>query len=289
MKDKNMRQVCGLSSDGKSITLHKFDGTFEIPEIESNEPITAIILDIETTGLEKGTDKIIDLAYLVFKFEKSNRQIIEIKKEFSQLEDPEEPLSDIVKHVTKYRDEDLKGKKIDWDEVTKDFSSASIIIAHNAEFDRAFLDRYLSISREKIWACSAKQICWKEKGHASVALECLAMNHGFFFDSHNAIGDAKATLKLLIMDDPDSGKPYLAELLSNASIQMKRVAAQGAAFEFKDELRKRGYRFDYKSKIWSIITSSESDVEEDFIRNNPQAGQPLVHLIPRKDSFKTMN
>ena len=33
-------------------------------------------------------------------------------------------------------------------------SNSDIILAHNASFDRAFMDRYLPLSKDKIWACS---------------------------------------------------------------------------------------------------------------------------------------
>jgi len=282
-----MRQVIGLSEDGNEITLKKFSGNFDFPPSETLNLVTAIFLDIETTGFDPLNDKIIDLGYIVFQFDKESRNITEIKKRFSQLEDPKRSLSEEIQRLTGYDDDALKGKEINWEEVAADFGEASVIIAHNALFDRAFLDSSLPISADKIWACSYSQIEWKQKGHPSNALECLAMNHGFFYDAHTALPDASACLNLISIIDPDTQNSYLSELLSNAAIKKKRVIAQGATFDFKDELRKRGYRWNNDERNWSILVPADSFEEERFIEDNPNAGTPIVIEIALKDNFKT--
>lgn len=282
-----MRQVIGLSEDGNEITLKKFSGNFDFPHSESLNPITAICLDIETTGFDPSQEKIIDLGYVVFQFDKESRKITEVKRCFSQLEDPKKPLSEEIQKLTGYDDDALKGKEINWEEVASDFGEASVIIAHNAKFDRAFLDSYLPISTDKIWACSFSQIEWKRKGHPSNALECLAMNHGFFYNAHTALADASACLNLISMIDPDTEKPYLSEILANASIRKKRVIAQGAGYDFKDELKRRGYRWNDSEKKWSILVPVDSSEEEQFIEANSEAGTPVVVEIAPKDNFKT--
>lgn len=289
-----MRQIHGLSADGMVITLHKFQGHLEFKSEDvrgsadasatKQEPLLGIYVDVETTGLNRSQDKIIDLAYLVFRFDKASRRVVSVIKEFSALEDPEQPLSEEIKRLTGYDDGDLLGKKIPWEEVSHDFSRASVIIAHNAEFDRAFLDRYISMSQQKIWACSASQVAWKRKGHSSRALESLARDHGFFYDAHKALADVRAGLKILAMNDPDTGRSYLTELLTTASIQKKVVIAQGSSIDIKDILKKRGYR--WNGSFWSICVPGDSFDEEEFINDNPQAGQAVVEYIPVKDNFK---
>ncbi len=282
-----MRQVYGMSEDGKTIIVKKFDGNLVFAPLSgAGESVTAMFLDVETTGLDKRYDKIIDLAYIIFEFDKLSRRPIKILKQFSQLEDPGQPLSDIVKRMTGYTDADLQGKVIDWEQVAEDMMRVGVVIAHNAEFDRSFLDRQIAISREKIWACSANQIVWKDKGHASKSLECLAKDHGFFYDAHTALSDVKAAVHLLAMEDPDTKQSYLMELLTHASAKRKIVIAEGSRIEFKDELKKRGYR--WNGACWSICVPSHSFEEENFIASHPGAGTAVVEEVRLKDNFKTL-
>ena len=48
--------------------------------------------------------------------------------------------------------------------VNEIFSISQLCVAHNASFDRAFLDRYLDGSKTKVWACSINDINWIERG-----------------------------------------------------------------------------------------------------------------------------
>ena len=283
-----MRQVYGLSEDQNVITLQRFSGHINInTSLDCEKDVRGIFLDVETTGTIASRDKIINLGYILFTFEKSTGRIIRLEKEFNQLEDPKEKLSPIITKLTGYKDEDLVGKAIDWIEVEEDFKSADIIIAHNAQFDRGFLDKYLPISRDKIWACSMSQINWREKGHGSCALEFLAKDHGFFFDGHTALIDAKASFYLLTLINPETKKDYFSELLEQARIPMKWVYAFGSDFSIKDELRDRGYRWERSEKVWRKKVPLNSNEEEEFILNHPLAGSSKIKHIPLKENFKS--
>lgn len=282
-----MRQVFGMSEDGKSIILKRFEGSLQFESsLTQQTEAYALFVDVETTGINTQADKIIDLGYVLFSYEKATGKVTSIVKEFSQLQDPEEPLSDTVKKITGYSDEDLRGKKIDWKEVEADIAKAQVIIAHNAWFDRGFLDRYLPSSREKVWACSMSQIDWKDKGHGSRSVEFLAKDHGFFFDGHTALMDVKACLQLLAMSDPDTRSPYLLELLNNARVKKKWVFANGAGFDLKDELKKRGYKWEPKKKVWKKCVPLENMEEEEFLGQHPLGGEASSEPISFHDLFK---
>lgn len=294
-----MRQVFGMAADGQSIMLNRFNADSFFQELEAkrdsakNEQSqqavsTAILLDVETTGTNKQKDKIIDLGYLVFSYAKQTGELLAIQKEFSQLEDPEEELSEEIIKLTGYTNADLAGKSIDWQEVRQDFENAQVIVAHNAYFDRAFLDRYLDLSKDKIWTCSMSQIPWRQKGHGSRSLEFLLKDHGLFFDGHTALADVKATLRLLSFTDPETHYSYFKELLDEARIPMKWVFAKNASFDFKDQLKDRGYMWDATLRSWKKKCPQDTDSEETFISNNsPAAGHAVVEAIKFSDHFKS--
>ena len=93
--------------------------------------------------------------------------------------------------------------------------NTDIIVAHNAKFDRAFVDRYSSISPSKIWACTINDIDWFEKGFSSQKQELLCYWHGFYFEAHRAMNDVDALIQLLVHPHYGKNRPIL-ELIKNA-------------------------------------------------------------------------
>jgi DNA polymerase-3 subunit epsilon len=91
----------------------------------------------------------------------------------------------------------VEGKVIDPDAVAAFAAPAALVIAHNAAFDRRFLERFSTVFRTKPWACSMSQIDWKAEGHEGVKLAWLAAGAGFFYDRHRAVNDCAAAIELL--------------------------------------------------------------------------------------------
>ena len=58
--------------------------------------------------------------------------------------------------------ETVKGHSIDWKRVEEIFINTDIIAAHNAKFDRSFMDKVFPLSEEKIWACTVNDINWPQ-------------------------------------------------------------------------------------------------------------------------------
>jgi DNA polymerase-3 subunit epsilon len=116
-----------------------------------------------------------------------------------------------------------------------------LVIAHNADFDRRFLERRLPVFATKHWACSRFNIDWKAEGIRSSALEFVAYSLGFFHDGHRAASDCRATLHALAQPLPGTGRLALQALLEQARLRTWRLWARDAAIEKKDVLKARGY------------------------------------------------
>jgi DNA polymerase-3 subunit epsilon len=118
---------------------------------------------------------------------------------------------------------------------------ANLVIAHNAAFDRPFLERRFPVFVDKPWACSKGQVPWAEEGLGSVKLDYLLSQFGFFYDGHRATSDCRAVLYLLSLKLPRSGQAIFPLLLGNARQRVIRIWAHEAPFECKDLLKQRGY------------------------------------------------
>jgi DNA polymerase-3 subunit epsilon len=160
------------------------------------------------------------------------------------------PLSQEITELTGLTDADLVNQRVDWLAVERLIALSEVIVAHNATFDRAFIEKYVPLSAAKLWACSLRQIDWPAKGFGVQKLDILSIFHGFFTDAHRALNDANALLNLLRMQDTGSHAPYLKELLTNAHRPFVKVTALYSPFETKDLLKQRRYRWDPAQKAW---------------------------------------
>ena len=183
----------GLSADGKTLTLrrlpsHQASSLVEESWRRENKEFlkTAVILDVETTGFDPSLDKVIQIALRTIEFDIMDGKITNISEPYTALEDPKEWLSTKVQAITGLREKDLVGKSINWKRVQETLEGADLVLAHNARFDRAFIEGYLPSLKNVTWGDTLTQIDWRSRGHSSADLERLAFRSGFFFEAHDA-------------------------------------------------------------------------------------------------------
>lgn len=216
---------------------------------DPDDPLcTAAVVDVETTGLDAENDHIIELAVRRFKYDPSGH-IVELGRSWSWREDPGVPLSEDVIRLTGITDQDLIGRRIDDRIATDILASASLIIAHNAAFDRPLVERRLTNLSQARWACSCKEIDWRAAGFEGRTLGWLCTQAGWFFDAHRAEGDVDAVITMLTHERTD-GRPLMWELDASAASDSWHIEATGSSISTKDALRLRGYRWDPQSKVW---------------------------------------
>ncbi|MBT8136760.1 MAG: 3'-5' exonuclease [Gammaproteobacteria bacterium] len=224
-----------------------------------------LFVDVETTGLDAATDAIIQLALVPFTFTRDG-SICEVGDGYEQYDDPGRPIPEKVTQLTGIRDEDVAGQEIDWSAVADYAAAADLVIAHNAGFDRRFVEARCEAFEQRAWACSMREIPWSEEGLESPKQEYLAYRYGFFYDGHRAGADCLAGIHLLTRSLPASGRPALAALLDNARRTTYRLWALNSPFEAKDLLRARGYRWnngtDGRHKAWYAEVDEEDCASE---------------------------
>lgn len=222
-----------------------------------DKPMIGLCLDTETTGFTYGTDKIIELGMISYEFNPDTGGVIRILERYNGMEDPGYPLSQDVIKVTGIQDEMLQGKYLDDGRINTMLASADLICAHNAGFDRPFVEERFPITKEKAWACSMNQVDWSKEYITSRSLEYLLYKCGsWFIDAHRALNDAEGLLALLAEHLPDSGTSVNACLIAKAYSVDSRIYAVGAPYDTKDVLKSKGYRWsdgaDGKPKAWWI-------------------------------------
>ncbi|MDK2768295.1 MAG: DNA polymerase III subunit epsilon [Sphingomonas sp.] len=221
-------------------------------------------IDVETTGLHPERHKIIELAMQRFWADDLGRIIVTGKPQ-SWFEDPGEPIDEGVTRLTGITDADVAGKRIFDPVATSLIRDADFVVAHNAAFDRKFLEQRLPDIVGKPWVCTLNDVDWRGLGFEGRVLSHLLSQMGWFFEAHRAQSDVTALLHLL--DHPlDQGGTVLRSAVRRASQATWAIEAVGAPFSAKDLLRGRGYRWDPEAKLWSReVTDDVLDAELEWV------------------------
>lgn len=213
--------------------------------------ITVAVLDTETTGTNQDRDKIIELGIVFVEVCPETGQAYRIINVFNELEDPGMPIPEESTRVHHITDDMVAGKRINDAEVDALIANVSLVVAHNAAFDRGFVEKRFPIFATKAWACSWSQIPWSDEGVSSAKLEFIAYQCGFHFTGHRASTDCHALLEVLQHPLPTSGVLAMQALLQNARLADIKISALGSPFESKDALKERSYRWDGEKRVWA--------------------------------------
>ena len=234
------------------------------PELAGQTLCKGVVLDTETTGFDVENDRVIELGMLLFEFDPVSGIIHQVLEVFDELEDPGfeiPPASIAVHHIT---DDMVRGKRIDDAHVARLLRDVQVVIAHNAAFDRPFVEARWPVFESLNWGCSIKDIDWREEGFGSAKLEYLLSTQGFFYEAHRAETDCWALIALLNQVLPQSQQTALLALLEKLNQAQQKVYAINSPFETKDLLKARGYRWSGELRCWSRVLVSGPDMQQEL-------------------------
>ena len=250
-----------------------------------------LILDTETTGLDWRAENIIELAMLSVDVDLHTGQPVGVVEVYEDFEDPGRPIPSEIVKLTGITDHDVKGQKLNEVKINAMVERADLIVAHNAGFDRPFVENRLEVFEHKAWACSFAGINWKAQGLGSAKLEFLCSELGWFYDAHRAQVDCHALLRVLSSnlktqpdDLPTSG---FLQLLKSAEQARTVVKAFGSPFESKDKLKARGYRWDAEAKVWftAVKSADALEAEAEWLKTQIYGGRSARIGLETQDAW----
>lgn len=284
-------ELRAVNSDDDLRLLHRLD----VREGETGvggrvDTVIGVVVDVETTGIGDD-DVVIELALRRFRADPDG-VIVKIDRSYSWLEDPGRDLPEDIVRLTGLTDADVAGQSIEDEAAVRLLRSADFICAHNASFDRGHIERRLPDAAGLAWACSCSDIDWRAGGFDGRSLGWLLAQAGFFHGAHRAGDDVDAVIALLQHTMPTGGTA-LAEMLERARAPSWRFRAIGAAFERKDQLRLRGYRWDATTKTWWREVPDARRSEEEWwlagqvyaVDANPRALGPTIDRITWRERY----
>lgn len=271
--------AAALEATGRYRVLRRLEPRTRWHEPDGSDLRTAVVVDVETTGLDPVRDAVIQFCGISFTYDPATGRIFAVAPPLTGYDDPGRPIPPFVTRLTGITDADVAGQHLDAEAIGALVTGAGLVITHNASFDRPFLEgRFPALFRDKPFACSVEGIPWDRYGFPSRRLEYLLyQRHRLFFDAHSAEADCQALVHTLAEPFEDGVLP-MALLLDGARRKTLRVWAVGAAFEHKDTLKGRGYRFngggDGRPKAWyrDVQEGEEGEAEVAWLRQAVYAG-----------------
>lgn len=136
-------------------------------------------------------------------------------------------------------------------------ASADALVAHNAAFDRPWIDAWLvsagidtTAAQGKPWICTCEGISW-EGLKPNPSLAALALAHGIpVWAAHRALTDCIYLAQILQRD------PQLEEHLAEGLLPRRLVAAD-LPFSRKDEAKEAGFRWVPEARQWQRRCTAE--------------------------------
>jgi DNA polymerase III subunit epsilon len=194
------------------------------------ERATFVVVDLETTGLRPGSSHICEIGAV-------RVRELELQEEFELLVDPGVPIGPAISALTGLRDADLRGRPHPAIAVRRflEFAADAVLVAHNARFDLAFLDR----ETERLTGARLAGPVVDTVGLARRLLAGRTPRAGLaslseFFGTavrpcHRALPDAQATAEILIQLvglAQERGALTVADLVDLAAPRMRKVYAK---------------------------------------------------------------
>jgi DNA polymerase III epsilon subunit family exonuclease len=189
-----------------------------------------VVVDLETTGLRPGSSRICEIGAV-------RVRELELQDEFELLVDPGTPLGPVISQLTGLRDADLRGAPHPAIAVRRflEFAGDGVLVAHNARFDLAFLDR----ETERLTGARLAGPVVDTVGLARRLLAGRTPRAGLsslaqFFGTaaqpcHRALPDAQATAEILVQLiglAQERGALTVADLVDLAAPRVRKIYAK---------------------------------------------------------------
>jgi DNA polymerase III subunit epsilon len=284
------KSISELEATGKFRVLRRAELGPVDPTSLGNDRVV-IIVDTETTGLDAQRDEIIEIGMIACSYSNAG-ELGTVLGTFTAMQQPRRPIPSLITRLTGISDSEVKGQRIDQSALEAFLRPASLIVAHNAAFDRPMCEKLSDIFAQKPWACSATEIDWQSFGFEGTKLVYILNQFGKYHSGHRAFDDCVALSNILRLNIGTTGASVFAELLSCARKTRCRISV-ASPYELRSALKERGYRWHPGSpgrpRSWWIEIEEQNESDEiNFLKHqaNLPSSSIIVETVTALNRFK---
>lgn len=172
--------------------------------LAQRQTLNVTLVDTETTGLDPGSHEVIGIGLLCLRVQVSTGRVEGVVATSFQWREPDHmsAAAEATVGITRAR---LKGRRFDAPAIDRVLSVTDLVVAHNAAFDRPFLERVFPAFADLPWACSLTDIAWRtEERLEQASLDFLLSRHGVAPSSGSPEDDCHALACVLAQPLPRS-------------------------------------------------------------------------------------
>lgn len=213
---------------------------------------TILVVDVETTGLDREHDEVIEVGWVLWSVE--HRTMLDVRSALLPAKsNPAEAVNGIPEAALADGDASV------WRDFERRASLADALVAHQADFDRAFIERYATTS--KPWVCTREDMRWP-RAAAGTSLTHTALAHGCaVVAAHRAVNDCLLLVRLLeSVADVDE---RLDAALAHAKLPKVRVVSL-APYEERETVKAHGFKWDPQRRQWWRVMAIEDAADFPF-------------------------
>ncbi len=208
-----------------------------------------LIVDTETTGLDANAGELLEVAGIYYNI--PSRSILYQVSFLLYAE------SNAAYNINKISIDSLK--QVDHD-IQHNFTAlfrylfdnADAIVAHNAQFDKAWIDKNIDVPPDKKWICTRKNVFWPISKSTPLKLVNICTELGVpVVGVHRALDDCKILLGAL------EKMPDIQDFLENSAKDLLTYHAI-VSYDERQLAKNYGFAWDGDKKVWHArLTSKE--------------------------------
>lgn len=202
---------------------------------------TVLILDTETTGLDPATDAVIEVGCVLYSV--THATVIE---SFASLIRADGNAAEAVNRIPVAALRNAPDAEDVWPIVDRLVFDADAFLAHNAEFDRAFVPP--NVGSTMPWICTKSDLVWPKQTHPESSLVPLALEHDLgVATAHRALDDAMLIARLLTRS-AELGCDLVAMI--ERGMRPKTTLQALVSFDDRELAKAAGFRWHPETKRW---------------------------------------
>lgn len=245
------------------------------------------VLDTETTGIDVARHLVIEICAATVLVDEIGR-VVGIQSIGDALQDPGRPLPSEIVELTGLNDADLEGQRIETDRLISFIEHCEAVVAFNSGFDRPHVEKLLPALRPMPWGCAMADVPWRNLGFEPGPQGYLLMQTGRYNPSaHRAKDDVLALIELLdhVCEDSES---VMAKVLAAIEAPAWRFEASNAAYDYKDDLRERRYRWiaERTHRLWHKHVRPSEFRDEYRWYKRTICKRPVVVPLPASERYR---